>query len=929
MGILRCALTQLKRLRGMGAASVIAAVLVTGLIVLAPPAHANAQTMLRADASCAQLASVDRTATNGTAWGTTLLRGHNAPGGWFGVDVCANEVNTLSPGGANLSCDRIPTDLAHTGCAPGKATSDGYGLSFQCVELVTRFAAWAFGDRPSGWLGDAPDLWLAGNHPRDFVAIPQGGTHAPVPGDILVWGTVDAQGHPWPGGPGDGHVAVVSAVHGSQLTFVEQNALAGGHNIPAETTTLKKVGSTWTVGSAAPVAAGARALYGWLHSTRNTGVWPAKSASTPTPTSAAATATPRSADSSRQLPSAAGAAVITSLGTLADLNWTTSPSLLPTSADDASVPYLAARSLGAPPQSALAPRQTPAVLLDPTGGRTIFALGIDGQVYAATTAPGLFGVLWQSLGSPSDRPLTGSAVAAAVPGGVAIAALDPNGAVWLRAGPLDELGPWSQLGAPSSASLTAIWLALAPASSSLVIVGLGADGQLYTSTQTTATPSDTNGSAAWSAWTDIPLPDPSMRLIGPLLGVVEPQPGQAHTGSAVTPKNAAIDLAAQDTLGHVVLARLTSGTAWQVRTLAPNTPLSSLVAVTLATTVTGQAGVTTLHVYAQGASGLTIGVVTVKAHATAAHWDTLSQAGVTGVFADTPSTSAIPFGDDQSLLVLPEGSSIALAGVPAALADAEPESAADQTATDPLGGAAAIPGLVSAGTVAGAQSFPDTFTGPVLAAEWVPVGGAPGGAAGQVSLAAPSGAGTTALLQKAPSGDATIETSVRLPQKPAAPMRAGLLLSLDAANWLTLAVAANSQVSLCAQAWGATPACHSVDMSSTLATNHSVALKLTRSGDTYTAAASADTQTWSNVGSWTVALPSGVSPYLTGTNNDLPAAQARANAARSGKQVSQAAAPLAFTSAGLFVEFGGASSGQTTATQPLFSFYNVVAASQP
>ncbi|HEX6123449.1 MAG TPA: hypothetical protein VFY89_09820, partial [Ktedonobacterales bacterium] len=118
-----------------------------------------------ASASCAQLASTNPTVTNGSSWGRTILRGHGAPGGWFGVDVCSNGFNSVSPNGSNVSCD----SLAH-GCSP---TNDGYGWTFQCPELIVRFSAWAFGDNPADWgrsgWGNAPDLWLPTNHPSDFV----------------------------------------------------------------------------------------------------------------------------------------------------------------------------------------------------------------------------------------------------------------------------------------------------------------------------------------------------------------------------------------------------------------------------------------------------------------------------------------------------------------------------------------------------------------------------------------------------------------------------------------------------------------------------------------------------------------------------------------------------------------------------------------
>ena len=101
---------------------------------IAPAADAQAL-RVSSSATCAQLARVNPTVTNGPSWGRTVLAGHGASGGWFGVDVCSNGFNSVSPNGSNVSCD----SLAH-GCSP---TNDGYGWTFQCPELIVRFSAWA------------------------------------------------------------------------------------------------------------------------------------------------------------------------------------------------------------------------------------------------------------------------------------------------------------------------------------------------------------------------------------------------------------------------------------------------------------------------------------------------------------------------------------------------------------------------------------------------------------------------------------------------------------------------------------------------------------------------------------------------------------------------------------------------------------------
>src|SRR5579872_2799971 len=81
---------RMRRWYTLGACLVLAAVVIT---VLSAARNVQAQPsapLVSANAGCATLAAADRTATNGTDWGRTILPGHGAPGGWFGVDVCAN-----------------------------------------------------------------------------------------------------------------------------------------------------------------------------------------------------------------------------------------------------------------------------------------------------------------------------------------------------------------------------------------------------------------------------------------------------------------------------------------------------------------------------------------------------------------------------------------------------------------------------------------------------------------------------------------------------------------------------------------------------------------------------------------------------------------------------------------------------------------------
>lgn len=128
-------------------------------------------------------------------FGTTLIKGSDWFGG-HGIDVRSNGGN---------------------GCASNCAVRGLYGAKYQCVELVNRFV------RAQGWvaeniMGNAGQI--LDKAPRSaFDKHPAGDGYVPVPGDIIVWTG---------GSTGYGHVAVVSAVQGRMVTFVEQNASRTG-----------------------------------------------------------------------------------------------------------------------------------------------------------------------------------------------------------------------------------------------------------------------------------------------------------------------------------------------------------------------------------------------------------------------------------------------------------------------------------------------------------------------------------------------------------------------------------------------------------------------------------------------------------------------------------------------------------------------------
>ena len=150
-------------------------------------------------------------------FGTTLIKGTD----WFngrGVDVRSNGGN---------------------GCASGCAVRGTYGTKYQCVELVNRFV------RTQGWvtsniMGNAGQL-LDKAPAESFARHAAGDGYMPVPGDIVVWTG---------GSTGYGHVAVVSAVGGGEVTFVEQNASkSGSYHLKVDATgRLARYGSLYHIG---------------------------------------------------------------------------------------------------------------------------------------------------------------------------------------------------------------------------------------------------------------------------------------------------------------------------------------------------------------------------------------------------------------------------------------------------------------------------------------------------------------------------------------------------------------------------------------------------------------------------------------------------------------------------------------------------------
>ncbi len=921
---------------------IVSVTMVFFLYGAAPLLASNAQvwTSPPAGTTCAQLAAVDPTATNGQEWGRTILPGHNAPNGWFGVDVCGNGINSVTPGGANLSCDRVPKDLAKTGCAPGHATYDGYGLTFQCVELVARFSAWAYGDSPAAWLGNAPDLWTRGNHPSDFLAYPNGSARAPVPGDVLVWGTVDAHGLPLPDGPAGGHTAVVASVTSSHLVFVEENALSGQLNVPSETTSLSQINGRWIVGSSLVTHAGERALYGWLHSTKNTGRFTGAGAvrgSVPRQ-SPVASPTPSGADPTIVLPTLVSGVTVTPAGTLADLTWPNGTSTAYTTSAGlaaASPPRPVARSLGAPPAVSLAPDQVPAVVLSHDGSRDVYVRGEDGGVYDAHTTPLRLGITWRSLSAPPGAPLTGSIAATALPGGAAFAAVSTDGIVWWRAGPAANPGNWTAIGRPDATPLQGtVVLAGAPGSGLPIALGLGRDGRLYETQWVDASPDHPEWQPGWDGWTPLVLPVAMATDTLPLLPIFELPAGQEQTGQW---SDVPLDVALHDASGVLWLLHLGPDQVWRFHPVPVSQPVTSILSgvAVQPPTAGAQVGAVRLHLYVASASSIALVSFGLDATGTVTnpHWESVTPQQPSSM---APSIgTAINLGPDLSALVTASDRSVQAVGTRPALALLAPQPAPTSSASTPststaAGGAPALP--ILAGQVPAATTFSDDFSGSTLDQRWLPldVPATPHIVSGTLSLASAVSPDRAELLQTAPSGDFTLTTRLVLPAGQQSSVRAGIMLYLDEADWLTLSVDHSGVASLCPIAWNQPIPCLSSIPLFGATTSHGLLLKLTRSGDTFTGLASANGDQWVAVGQWTPTLPASLAAQLPSSDSTSSAPNRASSRQPSAAPASPVMGPMPFACAGLFAQqTNSPSPSSSTRSWPSFLYFDVSVLSLP
>jgi hypothetical protein len=852
----------------------LALVLTLVLTIALPLARSlqAAPTLVPPTASCEELAALDPTATNGPTWGKTILKGFGAAGGWFGVDVCSNGASAI-----NVSCDKVPDNLGASGCAPGQPSRDGYGWTFQCPELIKRFGAWAFGDNPDAWGGrfggDAPDLWLDGNHPSSYVMYPNGSKQAPMPGDILIWGYLDSAGQPWPAGPygnHSGHIAVVASVRNGIVVTAEQNVAWGGEDHPSDTLALTATPTGWILsGSATPTTTvptyrwertmgASRATYGWLHSTKNTGKFQKSGAAPVTPPPPP--------------PSLTNGAIVTSGGTLVDLAWTQ----LPTSPDAVfiSTPVAETRRLGAPPGATLSANLAPATLVG-ADSRTVVVADTDGRLWEARTGSAYTGVVWRRLDAPTGVNLVGAPSIVPFAGGALVSALGDDGALWWRSESAQGLGPWTSLGHPATTQFigSAITLSL-PGSSQLLAIAMDGDGRLYEAQwrDYNGTGDESSHTRGWTEWTAVEAsvnekPARRVRLSGAtprLVATVEPG-GAAPNAATLLPPT--VDLFALGDDGAITWLRGAGDpSTWRMRVIDGPGGGTTLLA---ATTLDGFLGATALSHIEQlyVATTQDVSMATLSMPAT----DPAANPTITWARFARQEKAAHPTIAGSAVQIGPGASAVLLADGNHALAAATPDAigilSGSPVAAGSAGGASASAAATwfDAGAAAAGKPFSDSLTAPELDAHWQI---APASARAQVTAngtrlsSQPDGTAAT-LTQSVTSDMAGLRVKV---SGLGDGMRAGLTLRFDAGDWLTLTTDRAGAVQLCPNVNHKLGACQSTQVSP--GADGALWLDLTWTSGQFVASTSADGVTSKQFGSWSAPAPQTDNPQSGSQEND-------------------------------------------------------------
>jgi hypothetical protein len=335
------------------------------------------------------------------------------------------------------------------------------------------------------------------------------------------------------------------------------------------------------------------------------------------------------------------------------------------------------------------------------------------------------------------------------------------------------------------------------------------------------------------------------------------------------------------------------------------------------------AGTVHLHLYATDASGLEFGQVTLNtsAETVSTHWDLLASGQTSPGSAAPVVGKAVMLGQDLSLLVIPSVGGVQYAGTAAALQEAAPASLATSAAPGSALPSTAIPQtLVTAGAVVQPDVFSGIASGAALDPRWLSVGApsAFGMVNAQLALAPADAPSQTLLLASAPAGDYAIGVDVSLPAALLPGTQAGIELYLDDGDWLTLGIAGNGTAALCAAAWHQAVPCTTQRVTWPSPTNHTVTLRVARTGDTFTGALSLDGTTWTTVGKWSPQALASVVPTRVSTS--APTVANRDPYAAAGAAPSQpATAPLPFPCVGLFATTTSTGSLGTAAHWPVFA----------
>ncbi len=172
-----------------------------------------------------------------------------------------------------------------------------FGLNYECVELVQRYwylMRWITGTANKKWGAHAADM--PAHIPKDASAKPQPQavwfqqdngpttpkgakpTTSPRAGDILVFGVA--------AGWSLGHVALITGVSSTRVTFIQQNVRKNGQDngppVAIDQVSITKsgtgTGTRYKVGSTSLMGSGVSypKVLGWIHAVKNTGSAPAR-----------------------------------------------------------------------------------------------------------------------------------------------------------------------------------------------------------------------------------------------------------------------------------------------------------------------------------------------------------------------------------------------------------------------------------------------------------------------------------------------------------------------------------------------------------------------------------------------------------------------------------------------------------------------------